>query len=289
MSNDDLMTAMNLDMERRGLLQSSIIKRGIYLTAFARWLVPRTLGEATRQDVELFLDQRRTRKGAKLAPRSRYTWLANLHGFYAFTLAEGLTDDNPIERIIRPKLRRSLPRPAATADIRHLLEVANPTERCWVLLAGLQGLRCQEMAGISREDVLDTEGLLRVVHGKGSNERLLPLHPDVLSALKAMPMPRVGRIFTRTRGGAYTANWMSVVFNRFLHENGVESTAHQFRHWFGTQIYSSTHDIRVTQELLGHASPATTAIYTAFDHRAAKTAVGDLSFLEIVDPPTEAA
>ena len=94
------------------------------------------------------------------------------------------------------------PRPADTGDIRRVLESADPMERCWLLLAGLQGLRCKEIAGLRREDVIDAKGLLRIL-GKGDRERVLPLHPDVLAGLRALPMPRTGYIFVRPRGGGY--------------------------------------------------------------------------------------
>jgi integrase/recombinase XerC len=57
---------------------------------------------------------------------------------------------------------------------------------------------------------------------------------------------------------------------------GINATAHQLRHWIGTEIYSATHDIRVTQELLGHSDPSTTAGYIAYSHVAAAAAVGSL-------------
>ena len=130
--------------------------------------------------------------------------------------------------------------------------------------------------------MLDAEGLLRVVHGKGGHEPLLPLHPDVWTALRTLPMPRTGWVFNMPTGGKFTPPRLSVYFNRQLREAGVEATAHQLRHWFGSNLYAETHDLRVVQEMMGHASPTTTAIYTAFDRRAATTGVRALG-LEPLD------
>ena len=270
------MAAMRLDMERRGLLESSIVKREICLRAFNRWL-GRFPIDASRDEIERFLDQRRTRQGAPIGPRTRFTWVANLAGFYQWALREGHVDEDPTAKIVRPKLRRTLPRPAASDKLQVLLDRAGPKERCWVLLAAFQGLRCKEIAGLRREDVVDQDGLLRVL-GKGGNERLLPLHPDVLAALVKLPLPRSGPVFTRARGGVYSANAMSAYFNEFLRNNEAGATAHQLRHWFGTQLYNHTHDLRLTQEMLGHSDPGTTAIYTAFNRRAAAAAIKELSF-----------
>lgn len=283
MTNEEILSGMALDMERRGLIESSMRIRRIYLSAFMRWMGERSILLATKAEIDLFLDQRR------IGPRTRCTWLSHLHSFYAWAIGEELLTDDPTAKISRPKLRHTLPRPAATDDLRRLLGVAKPKEKCWVLLAAFQGLRCQEIAGLRREDVAEGEGLLRVVHGKGGHERMMPLHPDVMAALDELPMPRTGWLFTRVRGGRYTPAALSYYFNRFLHDNEVPATAHQFRHWFGTQLYGSTHDLRLTQEMLGHANPATTAIYTAFNRRAAAAAIKDLTFSPSASEPDEAA
>lgn len=273
MEYEDILRSVKRDMRRRGLLESSILKREISLRALHRWLGDETpFLSASTEQIETFLDERH------IGPRTRCNWLAHLGMVFDWALEEGLITEHPTAKIVRPRLRRTLPRPAPTEDLRRLLDVAGIKERCWVLLAAFQGLRCQEIAGLRREDVVEADALLRIVHGKGGHERMLPLHPEVLAALQGLPMPRVGWIFTRDRGGHYTPNAMSKFFNRFLHEQGVDSTAHQLRHWFGTQLYNSTHDLRLTQEMLGHADPATTAIYTAFNRHAAAAAIRDLSF-----------
>ena len=269
-------------------MPSSIRQRDDRLAIFGRWLDNRSLLDATRQDIEEFLDDR------NIGARTRYAWLSHLHGFYAWAIREEVGTEDPTARIIRPKMRRALPRPANTDELRLALANAEPREACWLLLAAYMGLRCQEIAGLRREDVLEVEGLLRVTKAKGGKERLVPLHPDALKALRELPMPRVGWLFSRPRGGPYSACQMSQNFNAFLRRSGVEATAHQLRHWFGTNLYAQSHDIRMTQEMLGHANPATTAIYTAFDKRAAAVAVRNMSFEpvsedEISDPPDEAA
>ena len=71
-------------------------------------------------------------------------------------------------------------------------------------------------------------------------------------------------MFSRARGGRHTPVTVSVAIRSYFDELGIEASAHQLRHWFGTGIYAVTHDIRLTQELLGHQSPDTTAIYVAW-------------------------
>lgn len=192
---------------------------------------------------------------------------------------EDLTTHDPTLKIVRPKMRRSLPRPADTGELRAALEVADPQRRCWVLLAAYMGLRCQEIAGVRREDILEGEGILRVVKGKGGYERLVPLHPEVMAALVALPMPRVGWVFIRPRGGPWPAWALSENFNGFLRGAGVNATAHQLRHRFATSLYAHGRDIRMVQEMLGHANLSTTAVYTAFDTDSAGEAIRAMAFL----------
>ena len=78
------------------------------------------------------------------------------------------------------------------------------------------------------------------------------------------------------QGGRFTGNRLSVVIARYLHEAGIDATAHQLRHWFATETYDACHDIRVVQELLGHSDPSTTAGYVAYSHVDAAAAVASL-------------
>ena len=278
-SNSELIVQHHIDQERRGLLPNSIYQRDGRVFAFSDWISPRSLLEATPDDINRFIDSRQGRSGGPISAKSRYSWLTHLHSFYEWAKREEFTDTDPTLRIVRPKLRRALPRPASTEELRSAMSQANPQELCWLLLAAYMGLRCQEIAGLRREDVIEAEGVVRVTQAKGGHERLVPLHPDVLEALRALPLPRTGYVFTRPLGGVYSPGHLSKTFNDFLRRVGVNATAHQLRHWFGTTFYAqSGHDLRATQEMLGHASPATTSIYTAFDRRAAAATIRTVNF-----------
>lgn len=269
MTNDELIRLFGRDQERRGLLKSTVDVRRMDLRAFAR--ATGELLDATREDIESFLDSR------NLGARARYCWVSHLHCFYEWAVDQDMTAVDPTAKIVRPKLRRGLPRPASSAELARAVKGATPTQKCWILLAAYQGLRCQEIGGLSREDVLEAEGLLRVVHGKGGHERLLPLHPEVYEALRSLPMPRSGWIFRTPMGAKYNPQYISSNFNQALRNLGVDATAHQLRHWFGSSLYAQTNDLRVVQEMLGHASPQTTSLYCAFDRKTATTGVHGLS------------
>jgi len=70
---------------------------------------------------------------------------------------------------------------------------------------------------------------------------------------------------------------VGIAISRYLRDLGIDATAHRARHWFATEVYAQGHDIRVTQELLGHSDPSTTAGYVAYSHVDAAAAVGALA------------
>lgn len=274
-----LLRAHLIAQERRGNLETSIKKRRLALRSFAQWLEPRSLLDATRQDIETFLDARRGRDGRPIGGRTRYSWVSDFHVFYTWAVNEELAEKDPTLGIVRPKLRRNLPRPISDDDLADALAGAPPQMRAMLSLAAYQGLRCQEIAGLTREDVLDTRdpAVLVIVRGKGGNQRIVPAHPDALEALRCLPMPRSGPIFRLPKGSQHSPASVSVAVRRYFVELGIEATAHQLRHWFGTGIYAASRDIRLTQELLGHQSPTTTSIYVAWAAVDAAPAVAALT------------
>jgi site-specific recombinase XerD len=112
-----LMRLHRVAQDRRGDLPRSMDKREIHLKAFARYLAPSGLMDATRQDIELFPDKRRTREGRKIGSHTRYLWIAHLHAFYKWAVLEELVDVDPTVAIVRPKTRRTLPRPIEDKDL----------------------------------------------------------------------------------------------------------------------------------------------------------------------------
>ena len=119
------------------------------------------------------------------------------------------------------------------------------------------------------------ESAVLVADGKGGHQRMVPLHPYVMGLLEALPLPVAGPVFRRRDGlsGHPPPHLISQWANRHLHSVGIPDTLHSLRHRFATQIYRTTQDIRLTQELCGHQSPATTALYAAADMQKAAAAV----------------
>jgi site-specific recombinase XerD len=255
-------------MRWRGLTESTIDARLGVLRRLERHL-GRPAHTATFAELVEFLEHT-----AGLAARTRYTYVSHLGCYWRWLVVEQHVAADPTLRLYRPRLRRGLPRPIATDDLRHVLEQSAGPMLAAATLAAFAGLRCAEIAGLRRGDVIDRadDAVLHLVRTKGDRQRVVPLHPAALSALRAMPMPAAGFVFA---GWAGDAGRVSRAIRSHMHACGVPASAHQLRHWFATELYEhSGHDLRLTQEMLGHASPTTTAIYTAWSTSRAAGAVG---------------
>lgn len=248
-----------LDQQRRGLSQRTVGARSAVIEALAVWLGRRP-ETATTEEIQAWLDT------CRIGRQSRYTYIAHLHAFFAFCLRAKLVRRDPTVDIERPKVPKGVPRPITPEDFADVVQQAPSRMRAWLLLGAFEGMRRQEIAGLERADILETleEPALIVSRGKGSRERVVPLNPLVWDALVAFGLPRRGPVFRGPDGQALRPETIGQEVATFLRAHGVDATCHQLRHTFGTEVYQASRDIRLVQELLGHASVTTTAIYTKF-------------------------
>lgn len=243
-------------LEARNYSPNTICRLRTVVGAFARFCDPL---EATEADVEAWLATRR------LGPNARYTYLQYVGGFYRWAIRKGHCIADPTAEIERPKLGYRLPRPIPDAALAAALAAADNRMRLWLCLAAFQGMRCQEIAGLCAEHVLPTNPpMLIIAEGKGRRERTATMNVHTEAALAAFGLPRSGPLFHRGCGCAIRPQTVTIYVSRYLHGLGLDYTAHQLRHWFGTNLYRGTLDIRATQAALGHASVVTTQTYTAF-------------------------
>ena len=190
------------------------------------------------------------RDGLKLS--SRETYYGAFADFYKWAERLGHFDFNPAAGITRPKPPQRLPNPVTDDEFLDVLTRARQPFVRHIKLAGYAGLRCIDIAHLTRERV--TEKAITVIESKGGKARVVPTHPVIWEELEGLPRGPVTDL-TERQISMSAANY----FSRTLRLKGV--TLHRFRHWFGTMIQRLYKDLRVTQELLGHADPRTTAGY----------------------------
>ncbi|WP_268988616.1 tyrosine-type recombinase/integrase [Rhodococcoides fascians] len=164
-----------------------------------------------------------------------------------------------------PRTPRRRPRPIDDQHMNRLLATRMHLKtRAMILLAALEGFRVHEIAKVKGEDFDLIAGILHVV-GKGGVVDELPLHP--LVAEVAAQMPRRGYWFPANSravapGTCVRSKSVSDVIAGVMRRAEIPGTPHALRHWFGTTLVDSGVDLRTAQELLRHASLATTQIYT---------------------------
>lgn len=203
-----------------------------------------------------------------IAPASRRNDVSHVRAFFAWVVIhERLRHDDPASGLVFPRAPRRHPRPISEARFLTALTGAPDDATAAILgLGGFAGLRAVEIARLdwAEIDLAQSPPLLYVVRGKGERSRVIPLSPRLITLLEALPYRR-GPVIRRLDGGhGYASpNAITKRANRHLHGLGITETLHQLRHRFATAGYAKIRDIRATQELLGHASPTTTAIYTA--------------------------
>jgi integrase/recombinase XerD len=201
-----------------------------------------------------------------------------VRSFHRFCLREGLTDHDPAAGVVRPRLPRALPHPLTQAEVADLLaapaEGTAPGLRDRALLELLYGagMRVSEATSLDVDDLdLDAAGV-RVL-GKGGKEREVPLGSfarEALSAYLTAGRPALasartrGALFLNVRGGRLSRQSVARLVAGYARSAGIERSVspHDLRHSFATHLLDGGADVRVVQELLGHASVATTQIYT---------------------------
>ena len=204
--------------------------------------------------------------------------LSAVRSFHRFLVRDGVTDRDPSAGVVRPKLPRALPHPLSVDEVRAIVEAPDPTDPAGMrdraileLLYGA-GLRISELTGLDVDDVDLQDGFVRVL-GKGGKERDVPVGRYARDAVqtyltRVRPAFATGRtrgaLFLNTRGGRLTRQSCARILTRSAETAGIERrvTLHDLRHSFATHLLDGGADVRVVQELLGHASVATTQIYT---------------------------
>jgi integrase/recombinase XerD len=204
--------------------------------------------------------------------------LSAVRSFHRFLLREGATARDPASGVAQPRRPRQLPRPLPVDDVLRLIETpdertpAGLRDRAMLELLYGSGLRISELVGLDVDDVDIEEGSVRVL-GKGGKEREVPLGRygrDAVGAYLTRVRPVFASagsraaLFLNQRGGRITRQSCARLLAGYAEAAEIERhvTLHTLRHSFATHLLEGGADVRVVQELLGHASVATTQVYT---------------------------
>lgn len=184
---------------------------------------------------------------------TRSTVLSYVRAFYTWAHDEELIDADPTARIPAVKVPSAKPRPAPRDDIAAAMAATDERTRNMMRLMAYGGLRCCEVARFRPEHV-ERRGdgwWVHIPHSKGGHVQAVPLPAHVAEQLAAAEPWTVG------------AQSVQKIVRRALRDAGSSATPHMLRHYYGTSVLQSTQNLRQVQEMMRHASPATTARYTA--------------------------
>src|SRR5512138_472057 len=206
------------------------------------------------------------------APRSDWTRLKYLSHLSAWFTWAGVPDATA--GIRKPRTPVGLPRPVSEEGLAAMLAAAAGRTRAWVLLGAYCGLRSHESANMDGADLEAAPGggwSLRVV-GKGGQLGIVPAPPVVVEELLIW-----GRVSGRGRlWPDATPATVQRAIRRLAASVGVDCSSHQLRHRYGTAVYSAERDLLLTQRLMRHRSPQTTAGYAAVAENRASAVVAQL-------------
>ena len=270
----------------RGLARNTVDAYRRDLEVWRRFLEVRKLGPTAvaPKDITDYLGRLRDGRppaAAPYSPASVARMLVAVRSFYRFLVREGYMDTDPTAKVGTPKKPRSLPKAIALEEIELLLDGPENTllgRRDRAILETLygSGLRISELVGLDVDDLDLEERSVLIRSVKGSKARRVPLGRAAVAALgdystvtrpdllRRSKRPEPAAVFLNARGSRLSRQGCWKILKDYARRAGLDDkvSPHTLRHSFATHMLDAGADIRVVQELLGHASLATTQVYT---------------------------
>jgi len=219
-----------------------------------------------------------------LAPKSVTRHVASLKVFFRFLQLEGALTDNQAELLGTPKLWQRVPVVLSEKQVNRLLAAPQKTDPWWLRdraileLLYATGARVSELATLQCRDIHLQERFV-LCHGKGDKQRIVPLGDQAILAVRRYLEAQRPRLAARRenasewlilspRGAPLRRERIWELIKKYAARVGIPSeiSPHSLRHSFATHLLAGGADLRHVQELLGHASIATTQLYTHVDH-----------------------
>jgi integrase/recombinase XerD len=270
----------------RGLSEAYQLSVRQTLDALARWLknTHKPLRDIGTDELAAFLGQR---KIEGLHAASLRITTVHLKIFFRWLALKGMLEMDPAEPLLAPRTEQPLPETLHARETQRLLESINPTaflgrrDRTILELFYASGLRLSELCGLRLEMVDLEDGFLRVT-GKGNKTRVVRVGSMAREAIadylaherpKLVTKRTTSHLFLSVRGGPLSPDRVRQIVKHRARLAGLDQNVypHLLRHSFATHLLEGGADLRVIQELLGHADISTTQIYTHVDRQRLKS------------------
>lgn len=200
---------------------------------------------------------------------TRRTYYKHIIGFFQDEYIQREIGRDPSVGLIRPRPTRYLPKPVSDTELRYALTYLPKPWSTYCAIAAYAGLRAAELAALERRDI--SEEAIYVDHGKGGKSRTVEMSPELWPRVRLLPPGPIallgsGRVMTPAQMSARTRYQLDLI-------GLTDVTLHRFRHWFATKLVEADVNLLVVSELMGHANPNTTKVYTLITSRQRRLAV----------------
>ena len=271
----------------RGLSENYQLSTQHSLTDFARWCKAKHKIDNRRAvTLSMLSEYLADRKRGGLSAASIKLNIVAFKIFFRFLAARRLVERDPAEALALPRIERYLPETLNELQIEQLIEAVDQNvplgrrDRAMIELLYASGLRTSELTGARLENFNHDEGILRVT-GKGNKTRLVPVGRKACEALAvylAEERPKLvkrrtgSEIFLSSRGSKLTTVRVWQIVKNVSRRAGLGKNVypHLLRHSFATHLLGNGADLRIIQEMLGHADISTTQVYTHVDQQRLK-------------------
>ena len=271
----------------RGLSENYQLSTQRSLGDFAHWCASsKKIDNPRAVTLPIISEYLGDRKHAGLSASSIKVIMVALKIFFRFLIAKRIVERDPAEALALPRIERYLPETLNELQVEQLLEsidtkaVHGLRDRAIIELLYASGLRISELANARLENFNFEERIVRVT-GKGNKTRLVPVGQKACEALAAylsVERPKLvkpcsgSEIFLSARGSKLTTARIWQIVKKHAQRSGLEKNVypHLLRHSFATHLLGNGADLRIIQEMLGHADISTTQVYTHVDQQRLK-------------------
>jgi integrase/recombinase XerD len=271
----------------RGLSENYQLSTQRSLSEFADWCAKKhKIDNCSHVSLPLISEYLADRKRSGLSASSIKLIVVALKIFFRFLASKGAVARNPSEALTLPRIERYLPETLNEMQVEQLIDSIDTKvslglrDRAMIELLYASGLRTSELANARLENFSVEDRILRVT-GKGNKTRLVPVGRKACEALAAYlstERPKLlkrhsgSEIFLSERGTKLTTARIWQIVKKHAKHSGLETNIypHLLRHSFATHLLGNGADLRIIQEMLGHADISTTQVYTHVDQQRLK-------------------
>ncbi len=267
----------------RGLSENTIASYGIDLKLFLEYLRENEIPSFKQVNKEVIVNYMQSEKNNNKANSSILRSVSSLRKFFQYLAQEKIIEKDPMLLIDTPKKKQHLPQVLTKEEVEKLLyspntgQVLGLRDRAMLELMYATGLRISEIINLKLEDLHLTMGTLQTL-GKGHKERIVPVGDEAIKWInryleearpKLLKQKRSNYLFLNFHGNNLTRQGVWKNLKAEVRKAGIQKniTPHTLRHSFATHILENGADLRIVQELLGHADISTTQIYTHLSNK----------------------